>query len=70
MVLIDMVYNLGHGKFTKFVKMREALRHGDYELAAVEMLDSKWATQVKGRATELADMMRTGELPKWITKPA
>ena len=32
-------------------------------LDADEMLDSKWARQVKTRAQVLADMMRTGTLP-------
>ena len=40
--------------------MIEALKVQDYERAAVEMLDSKWAGQVKGRATRLAQQMRTG----------
>ena len=37
------------------------VRAGDYELAAENMLKSKWAGQVHGRALELALQMRTGE---------
>ena len=33
----------------------------DWETASKEMLDSKWAKQVKGRAIKLAEMMKTGE---------
>jgi len=63
-VLIDMVLNLGWPRFSKFKKMAQALRSSDYELAAVEMLDSRWATQVGNRAIELAEMMLTGEWPE------
>jgi hypothetical protein len=38
--------------------MLTALKAHDYDKVAVEMLDSKWAEQVKGRSHELADMMR------------
>jgi len=34
---------------------------GDFESAAEHFLDSRWATQVKGRAIELTDMIRSGE---------
>lgn len=63
MVLIDMGYNLGIPRLKGFKKMLAALALKDYTLAAGEMLDSKWARQVKGRATRLASMMRTGEWP-------
>lgn len=56
--LVDMLYNLGLPSFMGFEKMLAALDVGDYVGAAVQMLDSKWATQVGSRATELADMVR------------
>lgn len=59
-VLVDMIFNLGPGGFMGFRKMRKAVEEGDFERAAQEMLDSKWAVQVKGRAEELARMMRQG----------
>lgn len=59
-VLVDMVFNLGINRFAGFNKMHAALDCHQYEEAAVEMLDSKWARQVGKRATELARMMRTG----------
>jgi lysozyme len=40
--------------------MHAALDAGDYHEAASQMLDSRWAEQVKGRAKELAEMMETG----------
>ena len=56
-----MVYNLGITRLLKFKKMLAALDSGDYELAATEMLDSRYARQVKGRAKRNAYMMETGE---------
>jgi len=34
----------------------------DWNRAAVEMLDSKWARQTPARAKEAAEMMRTGAI--------
>lgn len=64
MALIDMTFNLGFVGVLKFVKMWEAIKVRDYDTAAAEMLDSKWATQVGNRARDLAEMMRLDELPK------
>lgn len=60
-VLIEMCYNLGISRLVGFKKMLAALEEGDYKKAAKEMLDSKWAFDVKGRARELAEIMQTGE---------
>jgi lysozyme len=67
-VLIDMAFNMGIGTsgvdgLLSFTHMLAYLEVGDYQNAAIEMLSSKWARQVKTRATELARMMITGE---WI----
>jgi lysozyme len=57
-VLLDMCFNLGINGLLKFQNMLAALDRGDYARAADEMLDSKWANQVKGRSIRLANMMR------------
>lgn len=57
-VIINMIFNLGFGSFQKFTKMDAALKVHDYETASIEMLDSKWARQVKGRAIELSRTMK------------
>lgn len=62
-VLIEMVFNLGINRFLTFQKMLAALQVYDYNRAANEMLDSRWAQQVGQRAQTLADIMRTGEWP-------
>jgi len=59
-VLVNMAFNLGGGGLAKFKKMRAAVAEGDFRRAADEMLDSRWAGQVGGRAVELAEQMRRG----------
>jgi len=66
MVVIDMVFNLGIEGFRKFQKTLAYIRAGRYAEASVEMLASEWAKQVGGRALELSDMMRTGEVPAFL----
>lgn len=60
LVLVDMVFNMGAKKLREFRLMLAALEAGDYDSAANQMLDSAWARQVKGRAIQLARIMRTG----------
>jgi lysozyme len=59
-VFLEMLFNLGLTKFQGFVRMIDAARFGQYDRAADEMINSKWATQVGIRAAELAYMMRYG----------
>ena len=61
-VIVSMLFNMGQTNFNKFLKMKQALSVGDYPEAAKQMLDSRWAKQVKGRAVELSKQMETG---KW-----
>jgi lysozyme len=60
-VIIDMSLNLGLPTLSKFKQLKRSLEVCDYSGAASAMLDSKWAKQVKGRATQHAERMRTGE---------
>ncbi len=59
-VFIEMIYNMGPSRVAGFKKMLAAFREGDWEEAAVQMLDSKWATQVGNRAKTLARLMEEG----------
>ncbi len=61
LICIDMAFNMGVPRLCKFKKMWAAIEAEDYPTAAKEMLDSRWATQVKGRATKLANAMHNGE---------
>lgn len=59
-VLINMAFNMGIAGLLKFKNMLAAIEACNYPLAAAEMSTSLWARQVKGRAVELAEQMRTG----------
>jgi len=59
--LVDICFNLGLPRFLKFEKALAAMEAGDYNLAAIEFLDSRWAVQVGQRAIELSLMIETGE---------
>lgn len=60
-VVCNMVYNIGINRFKGFKKTIGYIKHKKYDEAAIEMLDSKWASQVGPRATRLSNMMKTGE---------
>ena len=62
LILIDMAFNLGVPRLCKFKKMWAAVHEEKFDVAAKEMLDSRWANQVKSRATKLANAMHNGEL--------
>lgn len=59
--LIDMCFNLGIARLKTFKKMLAALEQGNFERAAYEMLNSKWAVQVGHRSKELAEIIKKGE---------
>lgn len=59
-VLINMAFNLGIRGLMKFKQTLSMTRAGNYDAAAVCMLQSTWASQVGDRAKRLASMMRTG----------
>ena len=61
LILVDMAFNMGVPRLSKFKKMWAAIHEEDFPTAAKEMLDSRWATQVKGRSTKLAHAMHHGE---------
>ena len=60
-VVLNMIFNLGLTRFSKFRNTIGCISRGEYAEAAKEMLDSTWAKQVGKRATELAKIMETGE---------
>lgn len=59
--LIDICFNLGLPRFLKFAKALDALEQREYDLAADEFMDSRWAKQVGQRAVTVSNMIRTGE---------
>lgn len=59
--LIDMTYQLGEAGISRFTKMLDALKDGNWELAYTAALDSKWARQTPLRAKAVALTLRTGD---------
>jgi lysozyme len=62
-VLVDMGFNLGIPTLLKFQNMWAAIEEEDFERAADEAMDSRWAKQVGRRAERLCQAMATGE---WV----
>ena len=62
LILVDMAFNMGVPRLLKFKKMWAAVHDNDFATAAKEMLDSRWANQVKSRSTKLAHAMHTGAI--------
>ena len=58
-VLVNMTFNLGGTRFSKFNNMWKGVVSGDWEKVAVEMQDSKWFGQVGRRSVELQEMVRS-----------
>ena len=59
-VILNMVFNLGLDGFKDFKKTIQYIDNENYNEASIEMLDSKWASQVGRRAAELSEMMKNG----------
>jgi len=57
-VIIDMVFNLGLTRFKGFKKTIAYIAAGNFDLASIEMLSSRWADQVGSRAHTLSNIMK------------
>lgn len=60
-VMVNMAFNMGGKTLASFHGTLEALDSQDWDLAAKNLMNSKYARQVKGRAVRLAYRLRTGE---------
>lgn len=58
--VIDMSYNMGIGWISDFKKAVAAIEAGDFDRAADEILDSRYAKQTGSRAVEIAELIRQG----------
>ena len=61
--IVNLCFNLGLTRLMGFQNAMGAMAIGDYEKAADEFLDSRWAKQVGQRSLDVAHMIRTGEYP-------
>lgn len=63
-VMVNLCFNMGWGDgsrgLSSFHNTLRLMDLGDFDGAAAGLLSSQWATQVHGRATRLAEQMRTG----------
>ena len=59
--LFNMCFNLGLSRLLTFKKMIKAILEKNYNQAAREALDSKWAKQVGDRAKDIALMIRNAK---------
>jgi len=57
--MVNMAFNLGINRLMKFKDLRQSLASKDFNKASKDMLNSKWASQVKGRAVELSNMVKS-----------
>lgn len=62
--LLEMAFQMGVPTLMQFNNMILALGVGDFETAAGEALDSRWARQTPKRARRVAAMIRHGEEPE------
>ena len=61
-ILVNMMFNLGRPRLSKFKKMNGHLEMGDWKNAAIEGRDSRWYRQVGNRAERL--MTRLENVPE------
>ena len=57
-VLLNQCYQMGVTGVSKFKKMLKAMDERDWNRAADEMLDSRWAKQTPNRDNELSEIVR------------
>ena len=60
--MINFTFNVGIGTVKKFKNTLSYMQSGEWDKAADEMMDSRWARQVGNRAIEVTEQIRTG---KW-----
>ena len=59
-VVVEMIFQMGRAGVSRFKRFWAATGAQDWNRAADEMLDSKWAKQTPERAQELAEIFRNG----------
>ena len=58
LILANMMFNMGRPRLSKFKKMIQAVKDGDWLEAANQMKDSRWYKQVTNRADRLISRMK------------
>ena len=58
-VIVNMAFNMGRPRLSKFKNFIAGVNDRDWTRAAEEMMDSRWANQVGDRATRLRNRILT-----------
>ena len=58
-IIANMMFNMGRPRLSRFHKMKRAVDNREWEEAATQMLDSRWANQVPNRANRLIQEMKS-----------
>ena len=58
-VIVNMAFNMGRPRLSKFKNFIAGVNDRDWTRAAEEMMDSRWADQVGARATRLRNLILT-----------
>ena len=60
-VIANMMFNMGYTRLSKFKNMKLSVDDRNWDIAADEMVDSRWYYQVPNRAKRLVERMRNIE---------
>ena len=60
-VIANMMFNMGYTRLSKFKNMKLSVDNRNWDIAADEMVDSRWYYQVPNRAKRLVERMRNIE---------
>ena len=58
-IIANMMFNMGRPRLSRFHKMKSAVDNREWQEAATQMLDSRWANQVPNRANRLIQEMKS-----------
>ena len=58
LITANMMFNMGRPRLSKFKKMIQAIKDGDWLEAGNQMQDSRWYKQVTNRADRLISRMK------------
>lgn len=58
--IVDLLFNIGLTRFSRFVRTIDAIRQNDWATAAAQLRKSKWYTQVGTRGPGIVDLVLAG----------
>lgn len=61
-VLVNMIYNLGYERLSKFDTTLSLIKQGKYAMAGTNLRKTAWFKQVKTRGVELVDRLESGRI--------